>query len=89
MARLYLGFSLFLNKSVIDFHPGDSSELTKFWVQQFGHRGQPGGRGEARGGGEVADRPEQVENNYFIISTEGALRRPITFDNHPIPSIHV
>ena len=46
--------SLLLYKILIDFYPGDSSELTKFWVQQLGHRGQPGGRGEARGGGEVA-----------------------------------
>ena len=76
---------------MIDFYPGDSSKLTKFWVQQLGHRGKPGGRGEARGGGEVADRPEQVDNNYFIISTEGALRRPMTidYDNHPSHSSHL
>ena len=24
-----------------------------------------------------------------LISTEGALRRPLTYDDHPIPSIHL
>ena len=48
-----------------------------------------GGSQEEEGRQEEEERLLIDLSRYFIISTDGALRRPITYDNHPIPSIHV
>ena len=48
-----------------------------------------GGSQEDEGRQEEEERLLIDLSRYFIISTDGALRRPITYDNHPIPSIHV
>ena len=45
-----------------------------------------GGSQEDEGRQEEEERLLIDLSRYFIISIKGALRRPVTYDNHPIPS---
>ena len=56
--------------TILDWKSLDTENLEHNWAETASH---------------INIKP-QVGKYVFVISTESALRRPLTYDNHPIPT---